>query len=41
MEAACADRKLRSANKGAARGGEELATQAPNESLPIDFWSRL
>lgn len=39
--AACSDRKLRSANKGAAGGAGELTTQASNESLPIDFWSRL
>lgn len=36
VEAACADRKLRSA-KGLPRGGEELATQAPQLNLPIDF----
>lgn len=41
VEAACSDRKLRQANKGAAGGGGELNTQASNESFPIDFWSRL
>lgn len=40
-EAACSERKLRPAYKGATGGSGELATQASNESLSIDFWSRL
>ena len=41
LSGSCLCRQEAQVSKGAARGGEELATQAPNESLPIDFWSRL